>query len=214
MIFYPKTNEDGYGGLHDCCMEPQPPQPGGGGHMNIEGFVCEFYAAPGTFAIGTGRTYDEAEQFCADYYGGHLASIHSQRDYDTIAKLSKGYTQPLMLGLKSDAAGNWAWADGSHVDADFLVAHSFDGLKGVDETVGVFYPPICQDGWTNGVQSDSGDCPGDTTGDGHADHALHDWGQGQADQPMAFVCSSSGTNARVHLGSTGVHDGLTPGGGH
>jgi hypothetical protein len=35
-------------------MEPQPPQPGGGGHMNIEGFVCEFYAAPGTFAIGTG----------------------------------------------------------------------------------------------------------------------------------------------------------------
>jgi hypothetical protein len=30
---------------------------------------------------------------------------------------------------QSDAAGNWAWADGSHVDADFLVSHSFDGLK-------------------------------------------------------------------------------------
>ena len=52
---------------------------------NIEGFVCEMYAAAGQFAIGVGRTYDEAGAFCHDYYGGTLASIHTQNDYDKLA---------------------------------------------------------------------------------------------------------------------------------
>ena len=34
-----------------------------------------------------------------------------------------------MIGLKSDGAGNWAWVDGSPVDMDLLIAHSFDGLQ-------------------------------------------------------------------------------------
>jgi hypothetical protein len=70
MIFYPGTNEDGYGGLHDCC----PPTSG----WQIEGFVCEHYAAPGTFMIGLNRAYADAEAFCQSEYHGHLASIHTQ----------------------------------------------------------------------------------------------------------------------------------------
>merc|ERR1711871_1367682 len=164
VVFYPKSSSSGTGGFRDCCN-----------NWIISGFVCEAYATPGSFAIGLGRNYVEAEDLCQSYYGGHLASIHNQRDYDKIADLSEHYTQPLMLGLRSDGAGNWAWEDGTQVDTDFLVAHSFDGLNGgadfsssggatgTDESVGVFYPPVCQTGWDNGVHQDNtGD--GDTCG--------------------------------------------------
>ena len=83
---------------------------------SIEGFVCEMFAAEGQFAIGVGRTYDQAEDFCEAYYGGHLAKIRNQADYDKIADLARGYTQPLMIGLHSDGAGNWVWADGTAAD--------------------------------------------------------------------------------------------------
>ena len=98
MIFYPGTNEDGYGGLHDCC----PPTSG----WQIEGFVCEFYDAPGTLAIGLNRAFDDANRFCADRYGGHLATIHSVQGYEKLAQVTAGWNQPLMIGLKSDGAGN------------------------------------------------------------------------------------------------------------
>ena len=65
-VFYPPTNEEGYGGFHDCC-----------GSWVMEGFTCEFFSAPGTLAIGLGRHFDDANTFCADRYGGHLATIHS-----------------------------------------------------------------------------------------------------------------------------------------
>jgi hypothetical protein len=122
---------------------------------------------------------------------------------------SQHYTKPIMLGLKSDSAGNWAWADGSRVDADFLAAHSYDGLTGTDESVGVFYPPVCDSvcdaGTTgcfvskNGVDAGVNDCDGDSQDPAHFNHALHDWGNGDA--PMAFVCQASGKQRRTHLGA-------------
>jgi len=165
--------------LDDCCHS-----------WNIEGFVCEMYTAPGQIAIGTRRNYEQANQFCLDYYGGTLMSIHTQDDYDKLAQLLQGYTQPVMIGLHSDAAGNWEWADGSPVDMDFLRAHSFDQLVGVDETVAVFYPPVCQDGFA----SPSTTCDADSADPAHFNHALHDWGQG--DVPMAFACAASGNAVR------------------
>ena len=208
MVFFPGTSQGGAGGFHDCC-----------GSWIISGFICEAYAAEGQFTIGLGRTYDEAEDFCQAYYGGHLASIHNQADYDKIADLSQHYTQPLMLGLRSDRAGNWRWEDGSRVDTDFLVAHSFDGLNGgadfsssggesgTDESVGVFYPPVCLNGWANGVHQDNNGqgedtCDGDSQDPEHFNYALHDWGNGET--PMAFVCSSSGEQRRMHLGSDSI----------
>ena len=172
LVFNAGDSAAGSGGFNDCCN-----------NWVMSGFVCELYAAQGQYAIGLGRTYDEARTFCRDYYGGDLASIHTQADYDRIADISQHYTQPLMLGLKSDGAGNWEWADGSRVltpanlyrlclsaslplclsvlhtcfteqvDTDFLRAHSFDGLQGTDETVGVFYPPICQADFNTAVDS-------------------------------------------------------------
>ena len=208
MVFNSGTSAGGVGGFNDCCNS-----------WIISGFVCEAYAAEGQFSIGLGRTYDEAEDFCQAYYGGHLASIHNQQDYDKIADLTQHYTQPVMLGLRSDGAGNWHWEDGSDLDHDWLVAHSFDGLDGggqfsqtggstgTDESVGVFYPPVCMAGWTNGVQvanAGAGEdtCDGDSQDPAHFNHALHDWGNGEA--PMAFVCSSSGEQRRMHLGSDTV----------
>jgi hypothetical protein len=193
LVFNAGDSQAGSGGFNDCCNS-----------WVMSGFVCEMYAAEGSFAIGLGRTYDEAEDFCQAYYGGHLASIHNQQDYDRIADISQYYTQPLMIGLKSDSAGNWEWEDGSQVDTDVLIAHSFDGLQGTDESVGVFYPPVCQTGWDNGVhQANVGQgedtCDGDSQDPAHFNHALHDWGNGDA--PMAFVCSASGQQRRMHLGS-------------
>ena len=44
-----------------------------------------------------------------------------------------GYTNPVIIGLMADGAGNWEWADGSPMDIDFLRAHSADQLGGVGE---------------------------------------------------------------------------------
>ena len=221
MVFYPKTSVGGTGGLHDCCVATE------GGWSNVEGFVCEMYAAEGQFAFGTGRTRDEAESFCQAYYGGSLATIRNQADYDKIASLAQGYTNPIMIGLHSDGSGNWAWADPSQPapDMTFLRAHSFDQLAGTDETNAVFYPPVCQTGFQIGGATDNGDgsdyCDGDTQDAAHFNHALHDWGGG--DVPMAFVCSASGKQNRVHMGNANIPgyedptdgvDPTAPGGGH
>ncbi len=203
LVFNAGDSTAGSGGFNDCCNS-----------WVMSGFVCELYAAQGQYAIGLGRTYDEARTFCHDYYGGDLASIHTQADYDRIADISQHYTQPLMLGLRSDGAGNWEWADGSRVDTDFLLAHSFDGLQGTDETVGVFYPPICQADFNTAV--DSRTCDGDSQDAGHFNHGIHDWANGEA--PMAFICSASGRGERVHLGSDTIPGYAPtpppPGGGH
>ena len=75
-------------------------------------------------------TFDEAENFCQVKVrfpsrecrnplrsccrvqtGGHLYSIHDQRDYDKLKAASVGYNKPIMIGLRSDSAGNWEWTD-------------------------------------------------------------------------------------------------------
>ena len=52
--------------------------------------------------------------------GGHLYSIHDQKDYDKLKAASVGYTKPIMIGLHSDSAGNWEWTDGSPFYVDVL----------------------------------------------------------------------------------------------
>ena len=89
---------------------------------------------------------------------------------DCVQAATVGYTNPIIIGLMSDGAGNWEWADGSDVDMDFLRAHYADNLAGVGETVAVFYAP--------------------TDADDPGFNGLHDWGGG--DVPMAFACSASG----------------------
>jgi hypothetical protein len=116
--------------LHDCC-----------GGSAINGFICEFYGAPGAVGLALGRKLDDAENHCQEQYGGHLLSIHDQQGYDRLAKLATGYGHPILIGLKSDAAGNWEWMDKSPVDMTFLKAHSADQLAGTDETQAAFYPP-------------------------------------------------------------------------
>jgi hypothetical protein len=81
----------------------------------VEGVVCEFYAAPGQIIIGEDMGFDEAERFCVAKHGGHLFSIHNQQDYDKLKAATAGYTKPVLVGLRSDAAGNWEWTDGSAV---------------------------------------------------------------------------------------------------
>ena len=41
---------------------------------------------------------------------------HYKKDYDKLKAASVGYTKPIMIGLRSDSAGNWEWTDGSPVD--------------------------------------------------------------------------------------------------
>ena len=138
----------------------------------IEGFICEFYAAPGQVVIGEDMEWDEARRFCQEKTGGDLLSLHSQADYDKLAALTAGYTNPIIIGLMADGAGNWEWADGSAMDLDFLRAHSADQLGGVGENQGVFYPP---------------------TYAGDPNQGLHDWdNRNQRTTMKAFACNSAG----------------------
>ena len=82
--------------LHDCC----------GGSI-ISGFVCEYYAAPGSIGIGLAQQFDQAEAMCRREFGGHLLSIHDQQTMDKLITLTTGYTNPVLIGLQSDGAGNW-----------------------------------------------------------------------------------------------------------
>jgi hypothetical protein len=53
QVFAPADNEDGYGGLNDCCN-----------NWIVTGFICEFYGAPGDMAFGLAKQWDAAEQSC------------------------------------------------------------------------------------------------------------------------------------------------------
>ena len=88
--FRPDSNK-----LDDCCM---PAHPGQGQFGNIEGFVCELYTAPGQITIGLGRTWEEANDFCATAYGGSLLSLHTEDDYNRLVEVVGGYTEPIMIG--------------------------------------------------------------------------------------------------------------------
>ena len=218
MVWFAGTNEDGYGGLHDCC----PPTEG----WQIEGFVCEHYAAPGTFMIGLNRAFEDAEAFCVSEYHGHLATVKTQTDYDRLLAMATGYDQPILLGGRSDGAGGWQWTDGSFWDNDFVTAHSWDSLLdssgGMTEDQLVIYPPVCADEWVQpGGRADGQGCgAADTTGGEaeHDNHALHAWGHvagntpGSPPETYAYACSTGGSDFKppvVVPGST-----LPAGGGH
>ena len=44
---------------------------------------------------------------CRREFGGHLLSIHDQQTMDKLITLTTGYTNPVLIGLQSDGAGNW-----------------------------------------------------------------------------------------------------------
>lgn len=184
----------GTGGFHDVNTDSADPADA----WQVEGFICGFFAAPGQIVIGEDMTFDEAENFCQVKTGGHLYSIHTQQDYDHLKEATVGYTKPVMIGLRSDSAGNWEWTDGSPVDLTWLRAHSDDGLEGVGENKGVFYPPTADAAdWDCGDVTQAHSCSTDAD-----NHGLHDWGTQTDGSRMAFACSSAG-ETRGNRGSRG-----------
>ena len=180
MVFHPGS------GLNDCC-----------GSWQIHGFVCEHYAAPDTFAIGLNRGYSDAEAFCQRQYNGHLASIHTQHDYDKIMTMATGYTLPVLIGGKLDN-GEWSWEDGSYFDLDFVTSHSWDQLGSgapgsrAQEDQMVVYPPICDEAWNGGGDVQGCNTPEEVAE--HSNHAIHSWGfrdgSDGSSQLYAFVVSA------------------------
>ena len=139
----PTNAADGHSGcgLHDCCTS-----------SIISGFVCEFYAAPGSIGIGLAQQFDDAEEMCQKEFGGHLLSIHDQQTMDKLTTLTTGYTAPVLVGLRSDGAGNWEWADQTTPNMDFLKSISADQLEGIDEDQTVIFGGELHDwGQRNGV---------------------------------------------------------------
>jgi len=64
--------------------------------------------------IPTAKTFEDAETFCQDEFGTHLASIHDATQSSEIYSLS---TEDAWLGLNDrDNEGKWAWTDGSDYD--------------------------------------------------------------------------------------------------
>jgi hypothetical protein len=208
----------GTGGFHDVNTGAARTDGGtdASNPWQVEGFICSFYAAPGQIVIGEDMTFDEAENFCQVKTGGHLYSIHDQRDYDHLREALVGYNKPVMIGLSSDSEGNWEWTDGSPVDMTFLRAHSYDGLSGTDESRAVIYPPVCESSWQHPDGSQAGPgadhyvdfqgtdatCTGDRNDALHRDHALNDWGNHDDGARMAFACASGG-EMRGNRGSHG-----------
>eukprot|EP01050_Picozoa_sp_SAG11_P002766 SAG11_NODE_143_length_14870_cov_6.472412_10_plen_321_part_00 len=128
----------------------------------------------------------DAELFCIDRYGGHLASPNTEVEYNQLASYQavQGFTYPVMLGLHSDAEicrpscdapgayqVQWAFTDGTTPDMDFLRVHSLDGLPGTTEDKAAYDPT-------------------------HVALEINDWGMKNADEamypeasaPMKFLC--------------------------
>ena len=111
--------------------------------------------------------YAYGDRFCQDQYGGQLAGIEDQQDYDRVAALIPNDQTPMsnvyqaqatggtitgnekyMLGLHFDATtqgawsgttGRWDYTDGRAADLDFLASHSQDGLRGSTVSSHVVY---------------------------------------------------------------------------
>ena len=167
-------------GLHDCCT----------GSI-ISGFICEYYGGPASIGIGLAQQFDGAEEMCQKEFGGHLLSIHDHQTFEKLKTLTTGYTNPVLIGLRSDGAGNWEFVDGTTPDMDFLRSISADGLAGGGS---------CE-AWA--ASSPTGRClPNSNVEDQavlHPDKTLHDMGRrngGSADAgPYAYACSAWGNCA-------------------
>ena len=80
----------------------------------------------------------------------------------------------------------------------WLRAHSDDGLEGVGEKKGVFYPPTADAAdWDCGDVTQAHSCSTDAD-----NHGIHDWGTQTDGSRMAFACSSAG-ETRGNRGSRG-----------
>merc|ERR1711865_1202649 len=99
---------------------------------------------------GESCTYEEAESFCQLNYGGQLASIKTQAEFDTLNQMlppSVGQEQ-FLLGLHADGQGNWEYSDNTQCGANcisFLRSHSHDGLSGTEEVNLVWTPAQADD---------------------------------------------------------------------
>jgi hypothetical protein len=107
---------------------------------------------PGTYDPAC--TYQMADQFCIDNYGGQLLSLEKQLEYDVMVDLINDSTEfgsgalgqagavseHWLLGLHSDGQGKWEYTDGTAADMTFLRSKSTDQLAGVQETNMVYNP--------------------------------------------------------------------------
>ena len=82
--------------------------------------------------------------------------------------------------------------------ASGLRAHSDDGLEGLGENKGAFFPPTADGAdWDCGDPNEGHSC--DING---ANHGVHDWGTVEDGNRMAFACNSAG-ETRGNRGSQG-----------
>ena len=82
--------------------------------------------------------------------------------------------------------------------ASGLRAHSDDGLEGLGENKGAFFPPTADEAdWDCGDPNEGHSC--DISG---ANHGIHDWGTVEDGNRMAFACNSAG-ETRGNRGSQG-----------
>ena len=82
--------------------------------------------------------------------------------------------------------------------ASGLRAHSDDGLEGLGENKGAFFPPTADGAdWDCGDPNEGHSC--DING---ANHGIHDWGTVEDGNRMAFACNSAG-ETRGNRGSQG-----------
>ena len=181
----PTNAADGHSGcgLHDCCT----------GSI-ISGFVCEFYGAPGAIGIGLAQQFDDAEDMCQKEFGGHLLSIHDHQTFDKLKTLATGYSNPIIIGMKRDRAGEWENVDQTHLDLDFLRSISGDGLAGGGG---------CEQSGQNMLNG--GRCDTDADEDQVVlapDKTLHDWGKrnGEATSPSFPFFHASLTSASDAIG--------------
>merc|ERR1719410_2536533 len=75
---------------------------------------CQYKTSANYVYIPNAKTFADAETFCQDQFGTHLASIHDATQSSEIYGLS---TEDAWLGLNDrDNEGKWAWTDGSEYD--------------------------------------------------------------------------------------------------
>eukprot|EP01048_Picozoa_sp_COSAG05_P025015 COSAG05_NODE_6160_length_1011_cov_0.890351_2_plen_258_part_01 len=109
------------------------------------GYNGQDHGANGDTNTGGSCTYEEAEEFCQVNYGGQLASITTQGEFDTMNQMlppSVGQEQ-FLLGLHADGRGNWEYSDNTQCGDNclsFLRSHSHDGLLGTTEANLVWTP--------------------------------------------------------------------------
>ena len=121
------------------------------------------------FSNTTSFTWYEAEEYCDDLYGTHLASIHSNSEnaqiYVAATTLGVG-SEWIWLGLNDlTLEGNWSWTDGTSVTYTNWYIYEPNNYNNED----------CVNMWASG----SGD--------------WNDLACNDSSRTFAFVCNAEGT---------------------